>query len=220
MQKRPKEISIIGKRFGRLLVVKKTSNYTGGQRLFECLCDCGKLKFPTSRNLRSGDTKSCGCYNADALRARATHNMSHSHEFKIWWAMKRRCCDSSADGYKNYGGRGIKVCFRWKNSFKNFIFDMGLRPSKSHSIDRKNNSGNYEPDNCYWATKSEQSNNTRRNVIVEFNEKKMTLIQFCRIHHIESKRKTVKRHHFERGIPLVQILDNFKNKIRVSHRVL
>ncbi len=93
------------------------------------------------------------------------HNMSRTSTYKSWQAMRQRCENPRYHYFETYGGRGIKVCERWQ-SFENFLADMGEKPSRSHSIERTNNNGNYEPDNCCWATKKEQSRNTRTNRIV------------------------------------------------------
>lgn len=97
-----------------------------------------------------------------------THGMSHSPEFGVWWAMRKRCENPNTEQFDNYGGRGISVCKRWR-SFGNFIADMGSRPSCGHSIDRIDVNGNYEPDNCRWATKAEQARNRRNNIYATIN---------------------------------------------------
>ena len=93
-----------------------------------------------------------------------THGRRDTPEYNAWRAMKDRCYNRRCKSYPNYGGRGITVCPQWENSFENFFADMGLKPTSSHSIDRKDNNGNYEPDNCRWATITEQNQNTRRTI--------------------------------------------------------
>lgn len=109
-----------------------------------------------------------------------THGMSQTTTWRIWRGMRRRCYDTNIQGYANYGGRGITVCDRWRDSFENFYADMGERPSKQHSLERRDNNGNYTPHNCYWATNIEQHNNTRRSVFLEFQGKKQTITQWAR----------------------------------------
>ena len=93
---------------------------------------------------------------------RLTHGMTKSPEFYIWRTMKARCGNPKSQSYKHYGGRGIKVCDRWTESFSNFLSDMGERPNPELQIDRINNDGDYTPSNCRWATRSEQQLNKRR----------------------------------------------------------
>lgn len=99
----------------------------------------------------------------DGLMTGTTHGESHSYrttEYNSWTSMKMRCLQPSHDSYPRYGGRGITVCARWIGSFENFLADMGRKPTAEHSLDRINGKGNYEPDNCRWATKAEQAANT------------------------------------------------------------
>lgn len=108
--------------------------------------------------------------------AKPKHGRTHTLEYNSWMSMRRRCEYPQHHQYKNYGGRGIKVCERWR-SFNNFFADMGLRPSPAHSIERRNNNGNYEPGNCVWATSKEQGSNTRTNRLVMYGGMNMTLSQ-------------------------------------------
>ena len=127
-------------------------------------CDCGTEKEIMDSSVKRGNTKSCGCLLRENGRKTAklntTHGMRYTKEYECWKSMKQRCSNPNKDGYKNYGGRGIKVCDRWLNSFENFYADMGPKPV-GHSIDRINNDGNYEPKNCKWSSNSDQAYNRR-----------------------------------------------------------
>lgn len=108
------------------------------------------------------------------------HGLGRTSEYSIWSKMKSRCYDTEDPGYKNYGGRGISMCDRWLNSFEAFYEDMYPRTSLNHTLDRINFDGNYEPTNCRWATRLEQANNTRRNIMIEYNGQTMSLSEWCR----------------------------------------
>jgi len=155
---------LIGKRFGRLLVLRRTED-RWAHRFWTCLCDCGKEVVVRGESLYRGETKSCGCLRDEMSGARvAKHRDTGSPEFTAWARMRQRCVNPKRPDYRNYGGRGITVCERW-NSFENFLADMGRKPSPAHSLDRINNEGNYEPSNCQWATLLQQNSNRRRKYI-------------------------------------------------------
>ena len=164
-----KAVDIIGKRFGRLVVVK-----FAGKRstcwLVRCKCDCGNYTTTRPYDLLYGKTKSCGCYRKDfPSKTKKTHGMSFSRIHRIWTNMKQRCYNSNATAYKRYGGRGIAICDRWKNSFENFYKDMSKGYADNLQIERIDNNGNYYPENCRWAAHTEQSFNKRSNMIIKLN---------------------------------------------------
>lgn len=153
----PPVIDMTGQRFSRLVVVRQSPLWRHGCAQWECLCDCGERVTVNGHTLRNGNTRSCGCL----MRTHGESGPDRSPEYATWKGIKRRCSAPRCKDYKDYGGRGIRVCDRWLNSFENFLADMGRKPSPKHSIDRADNDGNYEPGNCRWATPSEQSKNRR-----------------------------------------------------------
>ncbi len=175
-------IDLIGQRFGRLLVVSINGKNKHNNVCWLVKCDCGTQKTVASGDLRNNHTKSCGCLKTEKLNIfNSTHRLSKSAEYNIWNLIKSRCYREKDSRFHDYGGRGIKVSKRWKNSFENFIMDMGPRPSNRYSIDRINNNGNYTKSNCRWATNIEQCNNTRYNIVIKYLNKNMTVTQACRI---------------------------------------
>jgi len=160
-----KQIDLTGKQFGRWTVIEFHGIKNKSSYLWLCQCECGERKLVGSGHLMHNRSKGCKeCKKKNYIGEKQNnfkHGKSDSLEYKIWQAMKNRCTNKNVDSYVNYGGRGIKVCERWLNSFENFYADMGPRPGKEYSIDRINNDDNYEPNNCRWATKKEQQNNRR-----------------------------------------------------------
>lgn len=165
---------ITGKRFGRLLalgpvgVIKFPSGANHVRWL--CRCDCGNEKVISIAKLSTNYTKSCGCFRREigiGNKRGATHDMARSPEYRAWRSMKKRCLVPTTKTYRLYGGRGIKVCLEWQESFEAFFAYVGKRPSRKHSLDRfPDNNGNYEPGNVRWATATEQGRNRRTNHIV------------------------------------------------------
>ena len=162
-------------RFGRLVAIKRIENNSNNRVQWECLCDCGEYTNKTANVLAKGDSKSCGCIKREILVKRnQKHNLSKLPEYKIWKGLRTRCNNPNTDSSKNYNLRGIKVCDRWSD-FKKFYEDMGIRPTPGHTIERKDNDGNYEPDNCIWIESKDQGWNTRRTLRLTHNgETKLT----------------------------------------------
>ena len=170
-----------GERYGMLTVIGKDEDKSKPQQCYVIVrCDCGTIKSVRYASLRSGSTVSCNCL-------KKTHNLIHGHnregerspEYKAWDSMMSRCYRVSSAGYEDYGGRGILVCEKW-HTFENFLEDMGNRPSDKHSLDRENNEGSYCPENCRWATRQEQAENKRSNILFTIDGVTKCLSAWCR----------------------------------------
>lgn len=176
----------IGQRFGRLIVLCPNGKNKNGSLLYICRCDCGIEKTFKAYPLRDGNTKSCGCLNAEMRRLRATKHghtsgknfgFKPSAEYQAWGSMIKRCENLKAAEYKNYGGRGITVCNEWRSSFEKFLADMGPRPVGT-SLDRLDNNKNYSKENCAWRTRLEQVGNRRNTVRIVFNGETHTVSEW------------------------------------------
>jgi hypothetical protein len=170
---------ITGTRFERLVVVGLKGRSKAETLLWSCRCDCGNSVIAPTNDLLRGNYKSCGCLQRERSAERLLkHGHAKTLEYRIWGTMISRCENPNHIAFADYGGRGIKVCDRWKNSVSDFISDMGPRPSRKHSIDRKDSNGDYEPCNCRWATPKEQSRNTSRNRFVTYGVETLTLAEW------------------------------------------
>lgn len=173
---------LTGRRYGRLIVIRRGPNQ-GKRVMWLCKCDCGTEKVIGGQDLRNGKTKSCGCFLSEATSQRnrdnATHRETGSRLYRIWRGMKARCYYKKQFEYERYGGRGITVCEEWRTSYETFRDWALSNDYKSHlTLDRINTNGNYEPDNCRWATYKEQCNNRTNNRLIEFNGDIKTISQW------------------------------------------
>lgn len=165
-----KVIDLTKQRFGKLVVVERTSN-AGKQPAWKCICDCGNSCIVTGTHLKQGHTKSCGCLQKERTsNAKKTHGMSNNRLHKIWDMMKTRCYNAKDNTYQYYGARGVIVCDEWKNNFKAFYdWSMMNGYADNLTLDRENVNGNYEPSNCRWVTMKTQANNKRWNRHITYN---------------------------------------------------
>jgi hypothetical protein len=175
-------INMTGKRYGRLVVeYELPERCKNGDINWQAKCDCGKTLPVRGYSLRSGNTTSCGCYGKErSSETHTTHGMSKSTEFYSWDNMIQRCTNPNKNQYNDYGGRGITVYPQWvgKGGFAVFIKDMGKKPFPEATIDRIDNNGNYEPSNCKWASRVDQSRNSRNCKIRDMNHANQIRQQF------------------------------------------
>lgn len=171
-----------GKIYGILTVISYVGHRSYEGDYWLCRCECGRETIPKGRNLRSGNTKSCGCQKKLNIGERTRkHGHSrlnggrHSPEYKAWTEMRQRCYNKSNHKFPIYGGRGISVCEEWRDDFAPFYDHIGPRPSPLHSLDRIKVDGNYEPGNVRWATRREQARNRRSSIDVTVNGQTMPL---------------------------------------------
>ena len=172
--------NMIGKKFGRLTVINELKERTKyGDKVYNCLCDCGKYIHAVGTILRRGSKKSCGCLNHEPKYK--THGLTNNRIYKTWNRIKQRCYNKNAPNYKNYGARGIRICDEWLHDFDVFYeWAMSHGYDDTLTIDRINVNGNYEPDNCRWISNLEQQNNKRNNVYLTYNGKVQTMAQWAR----------------------------------------
>lgn len=178
----PQFVDMTGQRFGRLLVLA-FSEMRGPRARWSVRCDCGTEKTANGDDIRAGKTVSCGCLSREKARAAGdrtrTHGMSYTSTHHIWGSMIQRCHNPNRKDYPRYGGSGITVCQRWRESFESFLADMGVRPA-GMTLDRwPDGASNYEPGNCRWATLAEQVRNSAAAHMVTISGRTQCVKDWC-----------------------------------------
>lgn len=177
---------LTGQKFHLLTVISEANRKSPRVRRWACLCECGQIKIVNQPDLKSGNSRSCGCLQQEHRKkvsrfARKTQGGLSSHSlFTTWRNMMNRCYKSHDKNFKNYGARGITVCDRW-HQFENFIADMGEKPFPKATIERKDNNGNYCPENCVWATRTIQTRNKRNTRKVQYQGEERSLAELAEL---------------------------------------
>lgn len=190
-----------GKRFGKLTAIEVYKKNKNGESIWKCQCDCGNFSNVVCSSLKNGHTTSCGCYKKVCC---ITHNETKTRLHRIWSGIKARCQNKNLPKYNNWGGRGIKMCKEWADSYEKFR-DWALSSGykENLTIDRIDNNKWYSPDNCRWATTKQQSNNRRTNHIITFNGQTHTISEWSEI--IGVKSSTIQRR-ITANMPIEKIL--------------
>lgn len=188
--------------FGRIKYPKSTII------LVKCKCICGNEIIVRKPHFINNHTKSCGCLNKEKTsQLNKTHNLSKSSTYKSWTAMIQRCTNKNFTNFENYGGRGIKVCDRWLK-FDNFLLDMGIKSNKDYQIDRIDNNGNYEINNCKWSSRIENCNNKNNNVKYNYKGKLLSVSEISRISGITRSRISNWKNRSNYSVEKIEMLIN------------
>jgi len=175
---------LTGREFGRLTVIRRHGK-SSLPVMWECECECGTKKVVAYKHLAYGGTVSCGCYRTELNQKPRTHGQAckssdnRTKLYTTWEGIKQRCHNPNYHDYKTYGGRGITVCDRWKNSFENFFEDMGVKP-KGLTLERIDNDKGYSKENCKWATYKQQARNRRDNRFITYNGETKIMTDWAR----------------------------------------
>lgn len=186
---------VVGNTYGYFEVVKFVGRNQHGNLQFRCLCKCGKERVVLGCNLLGGTNPSCGCFKKEILNARNyRHGGANKPEYGVWVCLRARCCNPNSDDWDSYGGRGIKVCNRWKD-FAAFFEDMGERPSEKHTLERVDNSLGYSPSNCIWASRKVQGRNKRNIPLFKYKGEFKCVAEWAEIYgiHPETLRKRLRK---------------------------
>lgn len=205
---------MIGRRFGRLIVIEFIERKLT-HIFFKCKCDCGNYTVVSSNNLRRNHVQSCGCLQRE--RASNYHfkhgeSLNKTTEYRTWKLIKYRCSNINDKKYSHYGGRGVTMCKEWMESFETFLKDMGRKPCHNYSIERIDVNGNYDKNNCKWATNYEQNRNKRNNIWLQYNGKRMVLQDWAK--EIGVSYSTIYEHYHKKTEQ--EIFDFYKNKGKIK----
>ncbi len=170
---------LTGRTFGEWTVLEYAGHAPpSGPKFFRCRCSCGNVVLVNCYQLQNGKSMSCG-HNGSTYKHGCARRSGLSPMYRLWRGIMNRCHNRNTKEYKDYGGRGIVVCERWQD-FTKFVEDMGERPSKSHTVGRRDNYGHYGPDNCRWETMAEQGRNKRNNRVFEYLGERMCITDIAR----------------------------------------
>lgn len=214
---------IAGQKFNRLTVIKFAYRGKDNRAYWECKCDCGNVVIVSGKNLRSGSTKSCGCYNLESISKRnkiihRIHGGTNTKLFRIWSGIKTRCNNCHNSNYRYYGAKGIRICPDWENSYETFReWALSSGYEDGLSIDRIDFNGNYEPSNCRWVAGSVQQRNRSSNRIITYNGESHCLSEWAEILGIDSdvllKRLGSKNFSLEEAFTLPVRVHDHRNEI-------
>lgn len=199
-----------GNNYGRLHVVEYYGKNKRKSALWRCICKCGKESIVEGTLLRSGHTKSCGCLQSEItsknnVKYKTTHGKRNTRLYKIWTGMKDRCLNVNSNNFKNYGARNINICKEWKDDyiqFHNWSISNGYK--EGLTIDRIDNDGDYEPNNCRWVSAEKQSRNKRDTIKIRYNNKEYCLAELSRVVEIPESTLRYRYHKGYRGEKLIQ----------------
>jgi len=176
--------------------------------LVKCKCICGNEVVVRKPHFTNNHTKSCGCLNKEKTsKLNKTHGLSKSSTYKSWMSMINRCTNKNFTNFHNYGGRGIKVCERWLK-FDNFLLDMGIKPSKDFQIDRIDNDGNYELNNCRWSSRIENCNNKKNNIKYNYKGQLLSVSEISRLSGITRSRISNWKNRSNYSVEKIEMLIN------------
>lgn len=178
-----KLIDITGKRYGRLIVDAQAERNRHSHTMWKCRCDCGNTVIVSGQSLKSGNTLSCGCLRKEKMhQEKLKHGHSGTRLYKIWKDINKRCANPRHNRYARYGGRGIAVCEEWKNDFAAFhAWAISSGYEDGLTIERKDNDGNYCPENCCWATREAQANNKSTSHKITYKGETKTIAEWSRV---------------------------------------